>query len=201
MALEDPRRHRVDRVPVGDVAQLDLAAELGERSSPGLPGARRARTASLLREESRVASPIPDDAPVTTAIRRPGAVSSGALGAGMGGHLSEDAERVQVDLDRVADVLGVAAGERHADRDPGLDHGVADEARRGRRARLRQRKAAEPVASNGSRPRGRSRAPAGRAGPRGSASSSAAKRSSVVPSEGRRRGRRGRGGTGSCGSR
>src|SRR4029453_18790760 len=32
MALEDSRGHRVDRVPVGDVAQLDLAAELlGER--------------------------------------------------------------------------------------------------------------------------------------------------------------------------
>ena len=28
MALEDARGHRVDRVPVADVAQLDLGAEL-----------------------------------------------------------------------------------------------------------------------------------------------------------------------------
>ncbi len=40
MPFEDPRRHRLDRVAVADVAQLDLAAELvRERPEPVLaPG-------------------------------------------------------------------------------------------------------------------------------------------------------------------
>ena len=54
MALEDPRGHRVDRVSVGDVAQLDLAAELlGERAEPVLPARDEHALPALLREESR----------------------------------------------------------------------------------------------------------------------------------------------------
>ena len=78
MALQDLRGHRVDRVSVGDVAQLDLAAELlGDRAEPILRRATSTHCHPFCARSRAVASPIPDDAPVTTAIRRPGAVSSG----------------------------------------------------------------------------------------------------------------------------
>ena len=73
MALEDPLGHRVDRVAVGDVAELDLAADLvGEGPQPVFPARdEHAVPALLARAAAPIASPIPDDAPVTTAIRRP----------------------------------------------------------------------------------------------------------------------------------
>ena len=70
MALDDAGRDRVDLGAVADVAALPLAAELrGERASRPR-AARGGRSASRARSSSRaIASPIPPDAPVTTAIR------------------------------------------------------------------------------------------------------------------------------------
>ncbi len=60
MAPEDPLRHGLDRVAVGDVAQLDLATELlRERPQPVLAPRDEHAVPSLLREQpcDRLADP------------------------------------------------------------------------------------------------------------------------------------------------
>ena len=74
MALQDLRSHRVDRVSVGDVAQLDLAAELlGDRAEPILQ--RATHHWPLLREESRRRLADPGRRARDDGDPRPGAVS------------------------------------------------------------------------------------------------------------------------------
>ena len=83
MPLEHARRERLDGGAVADVAELDLAADLvGERSEPAPRAARRGRSASPRAASARaVASPMPDDAPVTTAIRCTASTLQSALSA------------------------------------------------------------------------------------------------------------------------
>ena len=71
MPLEHARGERLDGGAVADVAELDLAADLvGERAEPVLaPGDEHAVPAAAAASARAVASPMPDDAPVTTATR------------------------------------------------------------------------------------------------------------------------------------
>ncbi len=79
MPLEDARRDLVDLRAVGDVAELPLAADLAAiRSSCSARRARRTQCQPARASSRAVASPIPDEAPVTTATRPP-AIAAASL--------------------------------------------------------------------------------------------------------------------------
>ena len=97
-------RRGIDGVAVGDVAELDLAADLvRERTSRSSRRATRTQCQPFSASSRAVASPMPDGR---------SRYDRDAL---------NDLHRAQVDLDRVADVLRVAAGERNADRHAGRE--------------------------------------------------------------------------------
>ena len=128
MTFCDSRCRRLELFELGHVAGLGLGADL-----------RRQRLEPLGVSGQEDAAP------------------SARRGAGRSRHRSPTSRRLrprrecpqglQVDLDRVADRVGVAAGERQADGDAGRGEAVAHERVAGGEAVLREREAAELVPS------------------------------------------------------